>query len=232
MKKKYIFAEFIIVFVFLVIPPLLVNYSAEAEVNLGLTPIWYIAVQGAVALLLEVQFQFLRKKNETETDFVPETKKQKSVKKIITFLTWFSISLGILMLIYALAEGIYLLFPNKLPSIQGISPSLPSGFYGFANLFLTLLVASFFEEVLYRQFLPETLSLFIGEKRWALILMEFLVALIFAFSHRYEGILAVLVAFLSGIMLRVCRKKTGSVYAGFLAHLIYNSLMVLFLLLG
>ncbi|UKI54528.1 MAG: CPBP family intramembrane metalloprotease [Treponema succinifaciens] len=63
---------------------------------------------------------------------------------------------------------------------------------------------AFFEEAVYRQFVPETLnSLF---KKWK-IPVEIFSVVIFALAHRYLGWISVFNAAFCGAVLRLCRIK-------------------------
>ena len=87
--------------------------------------------------------------------------------------------------------------------------------------------SSFFEEVLYRFYLPETLiSLLtkIPHFRYSRITSEIVCIFLFAGAHRYLGIPSVINAAAAGIILRLCYKKSGSVSAGTAAHFAYNLL--------
>ena len=94
-------------------------------------------------------------------------------------------------------------------------------------LAVNLAAGAFYEEVLYREFLPET-AILLGAGGRLRIAAEVTVIAVFAFSHLYMGIPAVVNAALCGTVLRLCFVKTGSVAAGFLAHFTYNMLVMVF----
>lgn len=102
----------------------------------------------------------------------------------------------------------------------------------FANFIFGTFCAAFTEEIFYRFYLPEALKrnfniLSFGkldsEKSKTLgIFFEIISVLIFAFSHRYLGLLAVLNAFFSGAILRLCMIKSKSVFVPATVHFVYN----------
>ena len=108
---------------------------------------------------------------------------------------------------------------------------VPEGFWSNFYIWLSLFVSAFYEEILYRKFLPDETASFDSQQKSLLyrIIVESLIILIFALGHRYLGVLAVLNAVFAGGVLRFFCVKTGSFLSGFTAHLIYN-LIVFFLL--
>lgn len=96
-------------------------------------------------------------------------------------------------------------------------------------LFLcSVTVMACFEEILYRQFLPEmTKFLFISESaqiahNFISLLAEFTIVILFALAHRYLGYMSILNAFFCGIILRNTAKKTGTIISTCLIHTLYN----------
>ena len=103
----------------------------------------------------------------------------------------------------------------------------PSNFKEWIFCVLTFFFSAFYEESIYRFFLPESIKSFFltckpSLQKYLIYTGEICTALLFAFSHRYAGLFSVINALLAHIVLRLCLKKTGSVYAGFTAHFIYN----------
>ncbi|MBC6719431.1 CPBP family intramembrane glutamic endopeptidase [Treponema sp. Marseille-Q4130] len=119
-------------------------------------------------------------------------------------------------------------------------PALPSSiaetFFCIANF----ACASFYEEAIYRLYLPETLGailkdVFLKSKKWkkraqaTVQISETLSVAAFALSHRYLGLPSVVNAFFAGIVLRICCKKSGTLWTNTAAHFAYNMLsLVLF----
>lgn len=90
---------------------------------------------------------------------------------------------------------------------------------------LNFLFSAFYEESLYRFFLPEALLYFTRnckDRKMAAIDCEIISCMLFALGHIYLGILSVINAALAYIVLRICYKKTESIIPGTLAHFLYN----------
>ena len=219
MKKRYILIEFLLVLAFLAVPPVFVSHGT------GLSQAGTFNSSVLYQLLISVIlfFQFLKLKPA-----------EKSKAKIFRFLFHGTITLGILMIIFALMQSIELLFSNEEMKSQNFMPDVDGP---LSILFLTLAVVcgAFYEEVLYRQFLPEFMALIAGEKinrKLVFYGTEFLALLLFAFAHRYQGWISVVNSFLCGTVLRLCYKKTSSVLPGAAAHAVYNlSLSVFYILI-
>ena len=219
MKKRYILIEFLLVLAFLAVPPVFVSHGT------GLSQAGTFNASVLYQLLISVIlfFQFLKLKPA-----------EKSKAKIFRFLFHGTITLGILMIIFALMQSIELLFSNEEMKSQNFMPDVDGP---LSILFLTLAVVcgAFYEEVLYRQFLPEFIALIAGEKinmKLVFYGTEFLALLLFAFAHRYQGWISVVNSFLCGTVLRLCYKKTSSVLPGAAAHAVYNlSLSVFYILI-
>ena len=114
-----------------------------------------------------------------------------------------------------------------------------------------LFSAAFYEETLYRAYLPFSLKR-IFSKKWRSqkellnaenevtaetdsaqsgkraqfcdAAFEIIAIAIFGFSHLRNGILAVANALVAGFFLRRCVARTGGIQAGFFAHFLYNAL--------
>ena len=219
MKKRYILIEFLLVLAFLAVPPVFVSHGT------GLSQAGTFNASVLYQLLISVIlfFQFLKLK--------PAEKRK---EKIFRFLFHGTITLGILMIIFALMQSIELLFSNEEMKSQNFMPDVDGP---LSILFLTFAVVcgAFYEEVLYRQFLPEFMALIAGEKinmKLVFYGTEFLALLLFAFAHRYQGWISVVNSFLCGTVLRLCYKKTSSVLPGAAAHAVYNlSLSVFYILI-
>lgn len=219
MKKRYILIEFLLVLAFLAVPPVFVSHGT------GLSQAGTFNASVLYQLLISVIlfFQFLKLKPA-----------EKSKAKIFRFLFHGTITLGILMIIFALMQSIELLFSNEEMKSQNFMPDVDGP---LSILFFTLAVVcgAFYEEVLYRQFLPEFIALIAGEKinmKLVFYGTEFLALLLFAFAHRYQGWISVVNSFLCGTVLRLCYKKTSSVLPGAAAHAVYNlSLSVFYILI-
>ena len=177
-----------------------------------------MAVQFLVAVLLQMHFvYFLRKKDYAK----------KNGSRIFTVCFWWSITLGSLMLLFALMQTLsFFIEKNAHHTMQSVT-----SVFAWISVTVSVAIAAFYEEVLYRQFLPEVSAILLDgrvNKKIFCYLMEVLIILIFAFSHRYLGFIPVLNAFACGAVLRLCYRKTGSIWTGALSHFTYNMTLIIF----
>lgn len=97
---------------------------------------------------------------------------------------------------------------------------------------LNFLFAAFFEEVIYRFYFIDALNVLISRVfSWKYIglICEVSGCLVFAFAHLYLGFISVINAAFAHGILRICYKKSGSVWPGTLAHFAYNFISLLIL---
>lgn len=221
MKLKYLSAEFLLIFLLLVLPPLLTGPSGTPPA----APRFSLASAESliIASLLALQ---LRK--ELPRRPCPAFRR-------ISIAT---ITFGVLMLIYSAVE----LGGAALATLFGPGETLSASrtVTGAAQWLLAaaaLASGAFYEECLYRAFLPEIprLMLDLSGKPWIQrhkkqlsAVTEGLCVLVFALAHRYLGLLAVVNALLCGTVLRVCCRKSGGILCGTAAHFCYNMTLLLF----
>ena len=120
----------------------------------------------------------------------------------------------------------------------------PSSFLGWINFFFGVIFAAFFEEVIYRFYLPRAFHE-IFERRLQRyssnentinqrlsVLCEAAALLLFGLGHIYLGIFGFMNALICGAALRFCMIKTKSVWIPFGIHAFYNflSFLILFLI--
>lgn len=109
---------------------------------------------------------------------------------------------------------------------------MPSGFLQWIFCALNFMFSAFFEEVLYRFYLPNQLNrfaTFLPKQKQISVIFEILTCLIFAFSHFYMGILSVLNALFAHIILRICYSVSKNIFCGTLAHFCYNIISLILL---
>ncbi len=217
MKKKYVLAEFIIVFLFLVFPSLLIG-PKEGPVSVDPRYSWLFFVQTAIAAALDFEcVKFLS---------AAPPKKHK-FSSIIAFSSYFLLSLGSLFLLNALVNTLSLVLPDT-PFFHATSSNSASTVRKYILSLPVLLFTAFYEEVIFREFLPDALIFMLPQNKWTNILAEALCILLFAFAHRYLGLLGVVNALGAAVILRICKLKTKYVYTGTLSHFIYNAILFLF----
>ena len=225
MKKKYLFIEFILFFFLLVIPPLLATSETPLGLNSGAFSWTPLFEQLLISVLLTVQYVK-----------VMQTKTPQCSKVPFYALSKGTITLGMLLIVYTIIETVSFFIPSILHNSISKAVEMPVSVISWIHFITGIFVSAFYEEALYRQFMPEISLLLIQyihfksekQKQWIKNGIEGIWILIFAFSHLYIGIPAVLNALFCGIILRRCFKSTGNLLAGTLAHFTYNSLLVTF----
>ncbi len=233
MKKKYLCAEFIIIFILLVIPPLFQGPAGTEKISIANGG--HFSVMAFIQLLTALALVFQFKKNPLPlspdsqdryyTTGVPE--KQRKYERLIQFMTWCPTCFGLLMISQALVTGLAILL--RTSTRQDFI--FPSGFWQWTTFFANLSAGVFYEEALYRLFLPDTAIYLAGGKKNMTVICEALCIMIFAFSHRYLGIPAILNAAICGLVLRVTKNRTKSIVPSTLAHLLYNILQTILIYL-
>lgn len=222
MKLKLLSLQFTILFAFFLLPPVFV--PPENTASLSFSP--FVFVYLILGVLLNIQSYRLKKM------FAP-VYPQKPGK--FTYITTGTICFGIMMILFALVQIVGLIFPETSNAANFENLNLNP--FKFSAIVFQLAVISFEEEVLYREFCPLCLDAFAAGKdikfrKVYKIIAEIFMLLIFAAGHRYLGLIAVLNAFLCGIVLRVCAFKTDSIYTGSIIHFIYNLINFLLLISG
>ena len=110
--------------------------------------------------------------------------------------------------------------------------ALPESFSGWIFCILNFACAAVYEEVLYRFYfidqLQELLSKGIGWK-YLWLVCEVLGCAVFALAHLYLGLFPVINAVFGHVILRVCYKKCGNIWAGVTAHFLYNVISLILL---
>lgn len=147
--------------------------------------------------------------------------------KFLRFPVIFTV--GLLLCSSLIIKGISVLIENDSSTTL---VTVPHTFFQWVACVLTFLPAAFYEEVIYRFYLPDALISLVSrktEKKFFIILCEILSCLIFAFSHYYLGWLSVLNAVMGHLILRTCYKKNGTIWPGVAAHFIYNMISLILL---
>ena len=169
----------------------------------------------AIALYLQVRGRFLLRFHGRWTLF-----------KVIVLSGEGLKAFGFLCVISALLVLAGQLFGIDSGIVRVVRPDSP---VLWCNFFLGTLLAVFYEEVVYRLYLPEMFRLLIP--KLSPVLSEFAAVLFFALGHVYLGALGFLNALGCGIALRLCIRKTHSIWFSFAAHAVYNFGSFFFLLL-
>lgn len=138
--------------------------------------------------------------------------------------------------LFAKALSVFFSFRKE---VSNFTVSFPETFIQWIFCILSFVFSAFYEETVYRFFLPQVLIYITKNngcnflKKYAVpFLIEFSVCLLFAFAHAYSGIPAVLNAAAAHAVLRLCYIKCGNIFAGWLAHFLYNLLQLVLLCSG
>jgi membrane protease YdiL (CAAX protease family) len=205
---------FLFVFNLIILPPLFVQNASSAVFTT-----WSFPVQPFIyAVIAGMIFLNFYKKNSN--------KKYSSTLKQITIFIDSGYTLFTFGFLCVIAAGIEFFFQYR--GLQSsITPVRPSCAIQYLFCILDFAFASFFEEVIYRLYLPDTLTRFIStisriNPRVVVIISESASVLFFAFAHRYLGTPSIVNAALACIILRACCKKSGTVWTNTAAHFAYN----------
>ena len=220
MNKIFSLLEFLAVFSALVLPTFFAPNSADVitlDFSHGYTAATFFLFAVSVFIYL------------IEKKFAEKTENSALVIKI----SYGNICLGMIFLVSAIFQTAgFLLEKEGFQFFQNDKIIFPKNIFYLMNFLAGTFCAAFYEEILYRFYLPESLKrnfkiltsgkLDSKKSKQADFVFELAPALIFAFSHIYLGFLAVLNAFFSGIILRICMRKTKSVFVPAIIHCIYN----------
>ena len=197
MKKQHLILEFIIISAWFVFPPIFISpipASGGWHVSVG------ILSELAAALYLYKQYG--------------RAVRNSTAQKIISAGAA-SLAFGQLCTVAAVIQ----LLSNVL-HIQGPAQPLPDGITEYALCSAAFAISAFFEEMVYRLYLP-SLSAHVPD-RLRFFAAEVCPIMLFALAHRYLGLPAVINAAAGGFFLRRCIKKCGSAVPGACAHFLYN----------
>lgn len=222
---------FSIISLFFVIPPLFVNAPSVQHIDFTL-----FSVQNLSHFLIAV-FIFVFYKKSVEND---EHISTKILKYLIYFVVIFILLFGISFICNFSAQKL-LNSENSFVNSQ-VFVENPQGFFDFLICIFNLLFAAFFEEVIYRFYIPFGIKNFLFRKvfdenqsksytifeKSILLFIEIVTMLIFSFSHKYLGIFSVVNAAVAHLVLRFSFIRSKSLIPSTLAHFFYNFVSLMF----
>lgn len=222
---------FSIISLFFVIPPLFVNAPSVQHIDFTL-----FSVQNLSHFLIAV-FIFVFYKKLVEND---EQISTKILKYLIYFVVIFILLFGISFICNFSAQKL-LNSENSFVNSQ-VFVENPQGFFDFLICIFNLLFAAFFEEVIYRFYIPFGIKNFLFRKvfdenqsksytifeKSILLFIEIVTMLIFSFSHKYLGIFSVVNAAVAHLVLRFSFIRSKSLIPSTLAHFFYNFVSLMF----
>lgn len=232
MKKYAFWIVFLYVFLFLVILPIGGQFLGERQEAVVAYYPFLVFFNGVISFLI----YFLALKGRIFEKHVLREK-----KPFFVYSSCALVSFGILCLSSVIFESASYFFRIG-GGIQKII--FPSSFLGWINFFFGVIFAAFFEEVIYRFYLPRAFREIFGKikifrnsdvaqnNQRLSVFCEGLALLLFGLGHIYLGILGFLNALVCGAALRFCMIKTKSLWIPFGIHAIYNflSFLILFIL--
>lgn len=222
---------FSIISLFFVIPPLFVNAPSVQHIDFTL-----FSVQNFSHFVIAV-FIFVFYKKLVEND---EQISTKILKYLIYFVVIFILLFGISFICNFSAQKL-LNSENSFVNSQ-VFVEIPQGFFDFLICIFNLLFAAFFEEVIYRFYIPFGIKNFLFRKvfdenqsksytifeKSILLFIEIVTMLIFSFSHKYLGIFSVVNAAVAHLVLRFSFIRSKSLIPSTLAHFFYNFVSLMF----
>lgn len=222
---------FSIISLFFVIPPLFVNAPSVQHIDFTL-----FSVQNFSHFVIAV-FIFVFYKKSVEND---EQISTKILKYLIYFVVIFILLFGISFICNFSAQKL-LNSENSFVNSQ-VFVENPQGFFDFLICIFNLLFAAFFEEVIYRFYIPFGIKNFLFRKvfdenqsksytifeKSILLFIEIVTMLIFSFSHKYLGIFSVVNAAVAHLVLRFSFIRSKSLIPSTLAHFFYNFVSLMF----
>lgn len=207
------FIVFLTIFCFFLLPPLLAPKISE-QTSPFLT--WNFPFRQLVFALFAGILYFFYKKEESQSKFLK-----------FPFIFTFS-ALFFIRLIFKFVSASKKIAPENV----FINVATPSGFSQWTFCILNFMFSAFFEEVLYRFYLPNRLNYFadfLPKKKFFSAIFEVAACLIFAFSHYYMGTLSALNALFAHAILRLSYSLSKNIFCGTLAHFCYNVISLILL---
>ena len=222
MKKFLLYLGFLLVCALLVIPPFIPKPIENNVLNFSLNISSIIIL--IISLILFYFYEF------TENQLIKITFFQLLLNIGKVFLYF-----GILIAVQTSLSLLGYLFNCE----SNVKIQFEKNVLNFVNAFLMLGISAFYEEVLYRLYLPSTLKIFFDDllnkvfnktddkkkekcKKIVNLIIELSVIIIFGFSHLYLGVIPVLNGIICGFVLRYCCIKNKTVIIGTASHWLYN----------
>ena len=220
MKIHSLFAEiliFLAVLLFLVVPPLFSAVGSGGVVFIEWNFPLNQLISSIIAACILIFYKKLRKEKINILGFR-------------VFLT-----IGLLFLSFFIINFVSILInpANKTENIVNVSR--PESFIQWIFCILNFILASFYEEVIYRFYFTDTLKSIlvqtsdIFDNKIVAIICEIAGCAVFAFAHIYLGWLPVINAAIAHFVLRYAYKKSNSIIPGWIAHFAYNMISLILL---
>lgn len=223
MKKGFFTTEFVAILLFFVLPPIVFPQTLPQERVAGFSWMTFALAALAGGLWWQIRKNFSQ---IADTD-----------GKVRFFLDHGQILVTFGALV--VCAGVFEVIARFLMRVEDTVRLLPpSTVLGWVNVGTGTVCAAFYEEVLYRAYVPYALkTIFTAKKneahaRCALgkpvreVVCEAVAVVLFALAHRYAGWLSVANAAVGGVLLRWCFCKTRRLWTNVTAHAAYNAVML------
>ena len=223
MKKKF-FAWFVFFYVilFLVIPPVVAQFFVERNGEFLAQYNASTFFLGGIAFLIYI---FALKGKLFEEEVLAER------RPFFVYSSNGFVAFGSLCLSSVIFELIAVFCGSKAGLHSVVFPAV---FFGKVNFLFGVIFAAFFEEVIYRFYLPRALKELLFKVRKNLqndkiklrlsLISESLALILFALPHLYLGFFGFLNALVCGVILRICMIRTKMIWISFAVHGLYNFL--------
>ena len=226
MQKRFFSTEFVVILLFFVLPPIVFVKTPGAEQMAHFS--W--STFALAALAGGLLWQIRRGIHGNPRD---DTDGRVRLWRVLMDQAAALVTFGALIVV-AIVFEVLGRFVLSVPDTVRILP--PETALGWTNVILGTVCAAFYEEVLYRLYLPDAIKVVCARKntppestraKRISFLCEATAIVLFALAHRYAGFLAVLNAFLGGMLLRRCFVRTGALWTNVTAHTAYNFVMLM-----
>ena len=211
MEKIFLKLEFVLILALLVAPPIVFQFFAERPETISTVyPLrTFVLAFFAFTLYYVHRNVYIIRFQKTWTNF-----------RILILSGESLVCFGLLCLIAVTLELIA--FAAGKSSV-GMKIIMPDNMNLWVNFIAGTICAGFYEEVLYRFYLPEAMRHLVAKfPRIKQIVPEAVAVMLFALGHIYLGIFGVANALLCGIVLRLCMWRTHSLWYSLVPHVLYN----------
>lgn len=216
MKLHRFFFEILVffaIFITLILPPI-TNVQRDTLLQFQWNfPLNYIFL-GIIAFFIYSYEVYKKKQNELSNEKSNNKIKTFILATIFTFISLFFVA-------FVLESVAFLTKQNQ----QNVTISSINSKKELFYCILKFCLAAFYEEVLYRLYLPEQLKRLLKNtknKITQIYIPEIITIILFALGHKYLGIFAVINACIACVILRICYIKTQNIFASTIAHFLYN----------
>ena len=199
---------FSLIILFCIIPPFFVTSESIPQDAFS---VWNFPLQKTFFFIFSLSLYFYYDNKQIST----LSKKQFFFTFFITLILLFANSF-----FTDLLAKIFIKTQNDFFQIQK-----PSDFSSILFCVLNFFFSAFYEETIYRFYLPKVLNRFcqkMQNNKTKFLTSEGIPCICFAFAHLYLGIFSVINAVIAHVILRGCYKKTNSIFVNTLVHSLYN----------